>query len=92
MALRLHHDASLIMTNVQVMSQFVTSLNRTASEVMRTVYAREPLPTEAVQFVTGAQSSSCGTLRGRNGPVAPYECSGISWTHLGLLLQLLHGL
>ena len=40
------------MTNVQVMSQFVTSLNRTASEVMRTVYAREPFPTDAVQFVT----------------------------------------
>ena len=37
-ALRLHHDASLIMTNVQVMSQFVTSLNRTAYEVMRMVY------------------------------------------------------
>ena len=50
--LRLHHDASLIMTNVQVMSQFVTSLNRTASEVMRTVYAREPFPTDAVHFVT----------------------------------------
>ena len=33
-ALRLHHDASLIMTNGQVMSQFVTSLNRTASEMM----------------------------------------------------------
>ena len=51
-ALRLHHDASLIMTNVQVMSQFVTSLNRTASEVMRAVYAREPFPTDAVNFVT----------------------------------------
>ena len=51
-ALRLHHDASLIMTNVQVMSQFVTSLNRTASEVMRAVYAREPFPTDAVHFVT----------------------------------------
>ena len=51
-ALRLHHDASLIMTNVQVMSQFVTSLNRTASEVMRAVYAREPFLTEAVHFVT----------------------------------------
>ena len=37
-ALQLHHDASLIMTNVQVMAQFVTSLNRTASEVMRMVY------------------------------------------------------
>ena len=51
-ALRLHHDASLIMTNVQVMSQFVTSLNRTASEVIRAVYAREPFPTDAVHFVT----------------------------------------
>ena len=51
-ALRLHHDASLIMTNVQVMSQFVTSLNRTASEVMRRVYDMEPLPTDAVNFVT----------------------------------------
>ena len=51
-ALRLHHDASLIMTNVEVMSQFVTRLNRTASEVMRTVYAREPFPTDAVHFMT----------------------------------------
>ena len=51
-ALRLHHDASLIMTNVQVMSQFVTSLNRTASEVMRRVYDMEPFPTDAVNFVT----------------------------------------
>ena len=51
-ALRLHHDASLIMTNVQVMAQFVTSLNRTASEVMRVVYDKEPFPTDAVQFVT----------------------------------------
>ena len=51
-ALRLHHDASLIMTNVQVMAQFVTSLNRMESEVMRVVYDKEPLTTEAVQFVT----------------------------------------
>ena len=51
-ALRLHYDASLIMTNVQVMSQFVTSLNRKASEFMQTVYAREPFPTDAVNFVT----------------------------------------
>ena len=51
-ALRLHHDASLIMTNVQVMAQFVTSLNRTASEVMRMLYDKAPFPTDAVQFVT----------------------------------------
>ena len=50
-ALRLHHDASLIMTNVQIMSQLVTSFSRMASEVMRTVHEREPFPTRAVDFV-----------------------------------------
>ena len=50
-ALRLHHDASLIMTNVQIMSQLVTSFSRTASEVMRKVYEREPFPTRVVDFV-----------------------------------------
>ena len=39
-ALRLHHDASLIMTNVQIMSQLVMSFSRTASEVMRAVHDR----------------------------------------------------
>ena len=63
-ALRLHHDASLIMTNVQVMSQFVTSLNRTASEVMRAVYDKEPFPTDAVNFVTPGRR----VRRGRHGP------------------------
>ena len=74
-ALRLHHDASLIMTNIQVMSQFVTSLNRTASEVMHTVYDREPFPTDAVHFVTpGCRVRRAAHLHGRNGPVAPYRC------------------
>ena len=49
-ALCLHHDASLIMTNIQIMSQLVTSFTRTASEVMRTVYDREPFPTSAVEY------------------------------------------
>ena len=67
LALRLYHDASLIMTNVQVMAQFVTSLNRTASEVMRMVYGKEPFPTDAVQFDTGVrhitwQQWACGAL------------------------------
>ena len=65
-ALRLHHDASLIMTNVQVIAQFVTSLNRTASEVMRMVYDKAPFPTDAVQFVTPGriiwQRWACGAL------------------------------
>ena len=80
-ALRLHHDASLIMMNVQVMAQFVTSLNRTASEVMRMVYDREPFPTDAVQFVTPGGGgggrrvahymAAMGLWRPTSGPVFP---------------------
>ena len=78
-ALRLHHDASLIMTNVQVMSQFVTSLNRTASEVMRRVYDMEPFPTDAVNFVTPGSRvrraahymAAMGLWRSTSAPVFP---------------------
>ena len=71
-ALRLHHDASLIMTNVQVMAQFVTSLNRMASEVM-------PFPTDVVQFVTPGRRvrraahymAAMGLWRPTSGPVFP---------------------
>ena len=78
-ALRLHHDASLIMTNMQVMAQFVTSLNRTALEVMRMVYDKEPFPTDAVQFVTPGRRvrraahymAAMGLWRPTSGPVFP---------------------
>ena len=78
-ALRLNHDASLIMTNVQVMSQFVTSLNRTASEVMRAVYAKEPFPMDAVNFVTPGRRvrraahymAAMGLWRPTSAPVFP---------------------
>ena len=82
-ALRLHHDASLIMTNVQVMAQFVTGLNRTASEVMRVEYDKEPFPTEAVQFVTPGRRvrraahymTAMGLWRPTSGPVqVPCQC------------------
>ena len=71
-ALRLHHDASLIMTNVQVMAQFVTSLDRM-------VYDKEPFPTDAVQFVTPGRRvrraahymAAMGLWRPTSGPVFP---------------------
>ena len=37
---QLQHDAGLILSNVQVLQQLVTALNRTSSEVMRVVYLR----------------------------------------------------
>ena len=51
-ALQLQHNAGLIMSNIQVLGQFDTSLNRMASEVMRVAFDREPFPSEAVQYVT----------------------------------------
>ena len=50
-AAQLQHDVGLILSNLQVLGQFVTSLNRMSSEVMRVAFDREPFPTEAVQFV-----------------------------------------
>ena len=50
-ALQFQHDRGLILSNLQVLGQFVTSLNRMSSEVMRVAFDREPFPTEAVQFV-----------------------------------------
>ena len=50
-ALQLQHDAGLILSNLQVLGQFVTSLNRMSSEVMRVAFAHEPFPTEAIQSV-----------------------------------------
>ena len=48
-ALQLQHDAGLILSNVQVLQQSVTSLNRTSSEVMRV--GRAPFPADAMQSV-----------------------------------------
>ena len=53
-ALQLQHDAGLILSNIQVLGQFVTSLNRMASEVMHVAFGREPFPSEAVQYVRRA--------------------------------------
>ena len=49
-ALQLQHPTGLILSNLQVLGQFVTSLNRVSSEVMRVAFDREPFPTEAVQL------------------------------------------
>ena len=50
-ALQLQHDAGLILSNVQVLQQFVTSLNRTSSEVKRVAFGRAPFPADAMQRV-----------------------------------------
>ena len=85
-ALRLHHDASLIMTNIQIMSQLATSFSRAASEVMRKVHDREPFPTEAVDLVTPGRQvrraahymAAMGLWRPTSAPVFPGPVSASS--------------
>ena len=85
-ALRLHHDASLIMTNIQIMSQLATSFSRAASEVMRTVHDREPFPTDAVDLATPGRRvrraahymAAMGLWRPTSAPVFPGPVSASS--------------
>ena len=50
-ALQLQHDAGLILSNIQVLQQFVTLLNRTSSGVMLVAFGRAPFPADAMQQV-----------------------------------------
>ena len=50
-AAQLQHDAGLILSNVQVLQQLVTSLNGASSDVMRAVRGRQPFPTDEMQHV-----------------------------------------
>ena len=68
-ALQLQHDTGLILSNLQVLGQFVTSLNRMSSEVMRVAFAHKPFPTEAVQFVTPSHR-----VRWRRITWLPWDC------------------
>ena len=50
-ALQLQHHAGLMMTNLQILSQFVSSLTRMSSKVMRLAFGREQYPADAMQAV-----------------------------------------
>ena len=50
-ALQLQHDAGLVLSNVQVLQQLVTSMCRTASDVLLAVHRRQAFPSSALQQV-----------------------------------------
>ena len=88
-ALQLQHDDGLILSNVQVLQQLVTVLNRTSSEVM-------PFLSTAVSggcHATGGAvlpGSSGGLLDGGNGLVAATYNSGGPGTSAAGDVQCLH--
>ena len=53
-ALQLQHDAGLITSNLQVLGQFVTLLNRMSSEVMRLAFGKEVFPSDTVEAISPA--------------------------------------
>ena len=47
-SLQLQRDVGLMASNIQVLGQYVTSLNRMSSEVLRLAFGPELFPSEAV--------------------------------------------
>ena len=90
-ALQLQHDVGLILSNVQVLQQFVTALDRTSSEVMGVTIGRRPFPADAMQQVVPSyRVSSGGKLNGSDGLMAATYYSGYTGTSAVCDMQSLH--
>ena len=81
-ALRLKHYAGLMTSNVQVLCQFMTSLNRMSSEVLRLAIGPEVFPSTAVDVLSPVPRapraanylSAMGLWRSPGGPGDPGPC------------------
>ena len=86
-ALQLQHDAGLMASNLQVLGQYVTSLNRMSSEVMRLAFGLEIFPAEVIDAVApvprvhraATQMSAMGLWRPPVGPGVPGLMPGFSY-------------
>ena len=91
-ALRLHHDASLIMTNIQIMSQLATSFSRAASEVMRTIPRQGAVPNRSRGFGDpGRQVRRAAHYMAAMGLWETNECPSLSGSGVGVILQFVYG-
>ena len=90
-AQQLQHDAGLILSNVQVLGQFVTSLNRMSSEVMSVTFTHKPFSTEAVQFVAPSHRvQQAAYYMAAMGTVASTVYAGDSGTSTIFFMQCVH--
>ena len=64
-------DAGLMASNLEVLGQYVTSLNRMSSEFMRLVLGPKLFPSEAVDVVAPAPQVHRVATRGPGAPGAP---------------------
>ena len=87
-ALQLQHDASLMMTNLQILSQFVTSLNQMSSEVLRLAFGREQFPADAMRAVlSSSRVRRASHYMAAMGLWRPTDSPGIPGALAGVFLQ-----
>ena len=89
----LQRDAGIMLSNLQILSQFVTSLHRMSSEMMSIGMGRLVFPAEEISSLVYSSTGAAGRqAHGGNGPVSPTDGSGCSRASAGLILQRLHEL
>ena len=59
--LQLQHDTGLVLSNVQVLQQLVTSMCQTSSDVLLAVHGRQAFPSNAVQQVMPSHRVRCAS-------------------------------
>ena len=92
-AVNLQRDAGIMLSNLQIFSQYVTSLHRMSSEMMAfgmgcVVF----LSKEIADFSTALRAPWAAKMHGCNGSAAPTDWSGRSRAGARLVLQRLHEL
>ena len=75
-AVNLQRDAGFMMSNLQILGQFVTSLHRMSAEMLSIGVDHVVFPVEGGQTIGYAEGSASGQVYDSDGPVAPSVGSG----------------
>ena len=78
-AANLQRDAGIMLSNLQILSQFVTSLHRMSSEMLSIGMGREVFPAEEIpcsRLVSSTSGDAGRHVHGGDGSVAPPDGSG----------------
>ena len=90
-AINLQRDAGLLMTNLQILAQFLTSLNRMSSEMLNIGVDHVVFPLEEVERLSMIpRAQRAGQILGSDGPVAPSIGTGCYRAAAGVDLPFLH--
>ena len=89
-AINLQRDAGVMLSNLQILSQFVTSLQRMSREMLDLAMGHVVFPSQEVAALSAGASG--GTVYGCDGIMASSDGSGRSRACAGIILQCVHEL